>query len=339
MTDGSMKVFRMLTTLLVCLALLFAFFVSVIQVFGFDLYGVLTSSMKPAIPPGSMIYLRDVEPDQLRIGDVITYSVSTNVMATHRIVDIIPDENNPLFFRFQTKGDANPTVDAALVEPKKIIGKVAFSIPALGSVAHFIQKPPGIYVAIALSAVLVILVLLTDTATAEKMAGLRKKANPEGTTTQEVAYEPLPVMGASVQPIQPAYGAQLVMFGQAASPPAGYVPPQIGYGYGASLQRCQPVPQQPMPMQAYDPAYQRRSAYARPSGAPIYSVSAARSQHSIRQQTVQHIPNATFQQPAPYGQYPMMPATGSAASQSTAAPPDMPQQRRRRRAADFPTYQ
>lgn len=127
-----MKILRPLTSVLVCLAILFAFFLSLIKVFGFEIYGVLTGSMNPEIPTGSMIYIRDAEPERLCIGDVITYSVSPGMMATHRIVDIVEDETNPALFRFQTKGDANPAVDAVLVESKKIVGKVAFSFPFFG---------------------------------------------------------------------------------------------------------------------------------------------------------------------------------------------------------------
>lgn len=205
-----MKTLRSLTSILVCLAILFAFFLSMIKVFGFEIYGVLTGSMNPAIPSGSMIYIRDAEPERLRIGDVITYSVSPGMMATHRIVDIVEDETNPTLFRFQTKGDANPAVDAVLVEPKKIVGKVAFSIPFLGSVAHYIQKPPGIFVAIGISLVLVALVLLTDTATAEKLVRQKGKqlATPEREPTNHRSTEEEQLL--SLRSTTPTVGATMV---------------------------------------------------------------------------------------------------------------------------------
>ena len=92
MNTSVQKTLRIMTTVLVGLAILFAFCVSAIKIFGFQIYGVLTGSMEPSYPRGSLLYIREVDPDALRIGDVITFSVSPNVMATHRIVDIVADE-------------------------------------------------------------------------------------------------------------------------------------------------------------------------------------------------------------------------------------------------------
>jgi signal peptidase len=122
--ESKLKNLRSLTTVLVCIAILFSFFVSIIRVFGFKVYGVLSGSMEPAYPTGSLIYVRNVDPDDLRIGDAITFSLSPNVIATHRIVGIIPDENNPAFIRLQTKGDANLIADSYYVSQDNMIGKV-----------------------------------------------------------------------------------------------------------------------------------------------------------------------------------------------------------------------
>lgn len=228
-----MKTLRSLTSVLVCLAILFAFFLSLIKVFGFEIYGVLTGSMNPAIPTGSMIYIRDAEPERLRIGDVITYSVSPGMMATHRIVDIVEDETNPALFRFQTKGDANPAVDAVLVEPKKIVGKVAFSIPFLGSAAHYIQKPPGIFVVIGISLILVALVFLTDNATAERLVRRKEErlvtTETEQTHQRAVKEEPLPSLhnttpvsiSAGVQPAYVCHETQPSFAGMTQKPMQG----------------------------------------------------------------------------------------------------------------------
>jgi signal peptidase len=71
---------------------------------------VLTGSMDPTIPPGAMVVVKPVDPQDLRVGDVITYQtpVGDRRVVTHRIVDIPRPGPNPVV---QTKGDANNAVD------------------------------------------------------------------------------------------------------------------------------------------------------------------------------------------------------------------------------------
>ena len=93
-------------------------------------------------------------------------------MATHRVVEI--DEENQ---RFYTKGDANESVDGAPVHFNNLIGVPVFAIPYLGYVSHYIQNPPGLYVAIAVGAVLLLLVFLPE------LLAAWKKEKPEQAET------------------------------------------------------------------------------------------------------------------------------------------------------------
>ena len=162
MNQSTKALLRSLTTALVCAAVIFAFLISGIRLLGFDVYGVLTGSMVPAYPIGSLIYVQDVDPNELELRDVITFS-SGKTIVTHRIVEIVRDDNNPYQLKFRTKGDANNDPDASLVGPADIIGKVAFGIPHLGTVANYIQNPPGLYVTIFIGLALIGLVIFMDT--------------------------------------------------------------------------------------------------------------------------------------------------------------------------------
>ena len=53
-------------------------------------YTVLTGSMTPAYPPGSLVVVRPVEPNEVRIGDVVTYQLRSGepAVATHRVVGV-----------------------------------------------------------------------------------------------------------------------------------------------------------------------------------------------------------------------------------------------------------
>ena len=50
-----------------------------------------------------------------------------NTVATHRVVGIVPDEEDPSVIRFRTKGDANDAEDGSLVHYKNVIGTPIFS--------------------------------------------------------------------------------------------------------------------------------------------------------------------------------------------------------------------
>ena len=103
-----------------------------------------------------------------------------NTVATHRVVGIVPDEEDPTVIRFRTKGDANEAEDGGLVHYKNVIGTPIFSIPYLGYVADYIQHPPGLYVAISAGAVLLLLVFIPDIFADDKEKEKKKKSAPRG---------------------------------------------------------------------------------------------------------------------------------------------------------------
>ena len=144
------------------LAILLAVAFVGVRLFGLDVYTVLSGSMEPNIPVGSLIYVQDKNPADLKAGDVITYMASEKTVVTHRIVEVVPDENDPSVLRFRTKGDANNTEDGGLVHSNNILGKQVFHIPLLGYVSNYIQSPPGMYVAIGVGAVILLLTFVPD---------------------------------------------------------------------------------------------------------------------------------------------------------------------------------
>ena len=124
--------------------------------------------MVPAYHVGSLIYVKKVDYRQLEVGDPITYLINEKTVVTHRIVEVLVDENDPDTIRYFTKGDANNVADGSSVHYKNIIGVPVFSIPYLGYVSNYIQTPPGTYIAIAASALLIMLVFLPDVFSDEK---------------------------------------------------------------------------------------------------------------------------------------------------------------------------
>lgn len=139
-----------------------------VRVVGIDVLAVLSPSMEPKYPTGSLIYLVDVDPTKLEVDDVITYRISDKTTATHRIKQIIPDEEDPSILRFRTKGDNNDEYDGKLVEFDQVEGKVIFCIPFLGYLPMYIQHPPGLYIAIGTALASVFFVMVVDAVTEDK---------------------------------------------------------------------------------------------------------------------------------------------------------------------------
>ena len=156
------KIWNGFTTVLVVLAVLLAVALVGVRLLGVQVFSVLSGSMEPVYQTGSLIYVKEVDYRELEAGDVITYMLSEDTVSTHRIVQVVPDQDDPTVLRYQTKGDANEAADGTLVHYKNVLGTPVFSIPYLGYLASYIQKPPGTYVAISVGAVLLLLLFLPD---------------------------------------------------------------------------------------------------------------------------------------------------------------------------------
>ena len=162
MSKGLKKVWSVFTTLIVVAVLVLALLLAGVRLFGLQVFAVLSGSMEPAYHTGSLIYVKKVDPFELKEGDVITFMLSEDTIATHRIAGVVPDEDDPSVIRFRTKGDANDSEDGGLVHYKNVLGTPVFTIPYLGYVAEYIQHPPGLYVTIAVGAFLILLMFMPE---------------------------------------------------------------------------------------------------------------------------------------------------------------------------------
>ncbi len=178
------KIINMVTSLLVVVVVLAAVLMVGMRIAGYDIYTVLSGSMEPTYHVGSLIFVKDVDYTELQEGDVITFMLDEDTVATHRIVDVIVDEEDSTVIRYQTKGDANNTVDGNLVHYQNVIGTPVFTIPAMGYVVSYIQHPPGTYVAIAVLALLLAISFLPDLfAKEEKGEKQKEEKKPQKTNS------------------------------------------------------------------------------------------------------------------------------------------------------------
>lgn len=118
--------------LILVAAAVLAALVVVPRVTGATPYTVLTGSMEPTLPPGTLIVVKPVEPTDLAAGDVITFQIESDNPAvnTHRITQVVYDAQGDI--RFQTQGDANNVPDRDLLVSGQVRGRVWYSVPYLG---------------------------------------------------------------------------------------------------------------------------------------------------------------------------------------------------------------
>ena len=154
------KLLKVISNALVILVVVFAFLLHGTQFIGLKPYSVQSGSMQSVYPTGSLLYIRNVNPETLEVGDIITYKMTGGTLCTHRIIEFVVDENNPDITRFRTKGDENDTADGVLVEYDSVVGKAVFCIPFLGYIATYISVPPGKYFAITVAIAIIIIEIM-----------------------------------------------------------------------------------------------------------------------------------------------------------------------------------
>lgn len=108
--------------------------------FGFYMFDVISGSMEPEMPVGSLIYVEKSAPENVKEGDVIAFygSPGEGSVITHRVT-----ENQAVSGRFRTKGDANEKEDPLPVSYEDYIGRVVFSVPRLGKWLAYLTSRYG----------------------------------------------------------------------------------------------------------------------------------------------------------------------------------------------------
>ena len=151
------KICSFFSTILMLLLVVIAALLLVPKLLGYTQYAVISGSMEPNIPVGSIVYDKEVEPEELEIGDVITYRLSGDTLVTHRIVAI--DETTQ---SVQTKGDANEAEDGTPVPYSEIVGLKVFHVPLLGYISIYGKTPLGIATVCGVLVILILLNFLPD---------------------------------------------------------------------------------------------------------------------------------------------------------------------------------
>ena len=110
------------------------------KAFGYQMYTVISGSMEPALPVGSLVYIKYQEPESIEKKDIIAFygSNDSSSIITHRVV-----YNKKLSGEFVTKGDANKEKDMNPVSYNQYMGKVVLMIPVVGGIAQTLTTGNG----------------------------------------------------------------------------------------------------------------------------------------------------------------------------------------------------
>jgi signal peptidase len=109
------------------------------SIFGYSFFIVLTGSMEREIPQGSLVVVRQVEPDAVEVGDDITFLSDRDKTVTHRVVRIFEDYEGSGARGFETQGLENPMPDAGIVYAANVVGRAVFHVAGVGDTIDWIK--------------------------------------------------------------------------------------------------------------------------------------------------------------------------------------------------------
>jgi len=176
------KLWNALSTLMVAAVVIVAFLLVGVRLIGLTPYAVLSGSMEPTYHVGSLIYVKNVEPHEVKVGDPITFVVNEDLLvATHRVINIdirttkletVTNEDGQSYthevpldefaYYFYTKGDANDVADGSPVYYRNLVGVPVFTIPYLGYLSSWLQTRRGGIMGITIGIVLIMLIFMPD---------------------------------------------------------------------------------------------------------------------------------------------------------------------------------
>jgi signal peptidase len=111
------------------------------SVFGYSVMNIVSGSMEDEIPKGSYILIKSVDPEEIRLGDVICfYSSDPSIKGypnTHRVVGdpIVTDSG----IEFVTKGDANLIEDKYNAKGEDLIGRFVCRLDGLTAFVRILE--------------------------------------------------------------------------------------------------------------------------------------------------------------------------------------------------------
>ena len=111
--------------------------VTVPRFMGYEIYNVVSGSMEPEMPVGSIAYVKAIDPVMLEDGEIAAYATEGSVIM-HRVVS-----NHKVEGYLITKGDANEDEDIKEVQYANVRGRVVKHYPVIGQLMMLLSNTLG----------------------------------------------------------------------------------------------------------------------------------------------------------------------------------------------------
>lgn len=147
---------------------------------------ILTGSMTPTLPPGTLVVVKPTPVDEIQLGDLLTFQLESGqpTLVTHRVVARQSDSATGEL-RFITRGDANGAADPDPVMPVQVVGTVWYAVPFLGWANQAIDGTARAWVVPALASALFAYAAIAF------VAGIRNRRRSAPTPQQRVDTTPV----------------------------------------------------------------------------------------------------------------------------------------------------
>lgn len=170
-SDKTKKIFKIVSKIIYQLAIIFCLLLTIIivmqkvtnnnkTILGYRIFRVVTGSMEPEYEIGQVVICREVEPENIKIGDDIVYYGLTGdyngKIIMHEVIGIDKDENGN--FNFHAKGLHSSSVEDPQIKPGQIYGVVKIKS---GILTKLYKLATSIYSAFIIITILVINVFIS----------------------------------------------------------------------------------------------------------------------------------------------------------------------------------
>jgi signal peptidase I len=141
-------------------------------------------SMEPAIGRGSLVLALPTSDGVYAVGDVVTVQHGASTPYTHRISRLAELKGVP---HVETKGDANPQPDPAIIPTTDVVGRIAMSLPLLGYLSLILGTATGLAGFLALCATVLLLTWILEDLEEERCPVCAEAATPAAAATRAAA--------------------------------------------------------------------------------------------------------------------------------------------------------
>ncbi|WP_155826768.1 signal peptidase I [Jongsikchunia kroppenstedtii] len=169
---------------------------------GATAYTILTGSMEPKYPPGTLVVSKPVDPKELRAGEVITFNrPDAPEIVTHRIDEITYTADGQM--QIKTRGDNNPSRDPWTLHPDNVRGRLWYAVPYLGRVNSALNgKDKSLVIKLGAGALVLYGLYAFGTSARDRVRRGREEqpAAPDAASAPPVEPQPATAIGPRVLP-------------------------------------------------------------------------------------------------------------------------------------------